>query len=56
MKIIFYSFASTLINLNLAYRFFMLKSDVLELNTIVETKIAEFFEHIFPLRVSVERT
>ena len=32
-----------------AYRFFVLKSDVLERNTIVETKNFEFFEHIYPL-------
>ena len=31
------------------YRFLVLKSDVLESNTIIETKNAEFFEHIFPL-------
>jgi len=35
-----------------AYRFFVLKSDVIEHNTIVETKNVEFFEHIFPLKVS----
>ena len=32
-----------------AYRFLVLKSDVLEYNTIIERKNAEFFEHIFPL-------
>ena len=32
-----------------AYRFLVLKSDVLEYNTIIKTKNAEFFEHIFPL-------
>ena len=32
-----------------AYRFLVLKSDVLESNTSIETKNAEFFEHIFPL-------
>ena len=31
------------------YRFLVLKSDVLECNTIIETKNIEFFEHIFPL-------
>ena len=31
------------------YRFLVLKSDVLECNNIIETKNAEFFEHIFPL-------
>ena len=30
-----------------AYRFLVLKSSVLESNTIIETKNAEFFEHIF---------
>ena len=33
----------------MAYRFLVLKSDVLESNTIIETKNVEFFEHIFPL-------
>ena len=37
---------------NAAYRFLILKSDVIEHNTIVETKNVEFFEHIFPLKVS----
>jgi len=37
---------------NVAYRFFVLKSDVIEHNTIVETKNIEFFEHIFPSKVS----
>ena len=32
-----------------AYRFLVLKSDVLDVNTIIETKNAEFFEHIFSL-------
>jgi hypothetical protein len=32
-----------------AYRFRVLKSDVLDSNTIIETKNIEFFEHIFPL-------
>ena len=32
-----------------AYRFLVLKSDVLESNIIIETKNSEFFEHIFPL-------
>ena len=34
---------------SVAYRFLVLKSDVLECNTIIEIKNAEFFEHIFPL-------
>ena len=36
-------------NNSAAYRFLVLKSDVLECNTIIETKNAYFFEHIFPL-------
>ena len=35
-----------------AYRFLVLKSDVLDSNTIIETKNAEFFEHMFPLKSS----
>ena len=34
---------------SVAYRFLVLKSDVLVSNTIIETKNAEFFEHIYPL-------
>ena len=34
---------------SVAYRFLVLKSDVLECNTIAETKNAEYFKHIFPL-------
>ena len=37
---------------SVAYRFLVLKSDVIEHNTIVETKNIEFSEHIFPLKVS----
>ena len=33
----------------MAYRFLVLKSDVLECNTIIETKNAKYFEQIFPL-------
>lgn len=33
------------------YGFLVLKSDVLDNNTIIETKDAEFFEHIFPLKI-----
>ena len=39
-----------------AYRFLVLKSDVLESNTIIETKNAEFFEHIFPLSEQISHT
>jgi len=35
---------------SVAYRFLVLKSDVLDCNTIMETKNAEFFESIFPLK------
>ena len=35
---------------SVAYRFLVLQSDVLDYNTIVETKNAEFFEHVFPLK------
>ena len=37
---------------NVAYRFLVLNSDIIERNTIVETKNVEFFEHIFPLKVT----
>ena len=40
---------------NAAYRFFVLKSDVLECNTIIETKNVEFFEHVFPLSEKIYR-
>ena len=32
------------------YRFLVLKSDMIECDTIMETKNAEFFEDVFPLR------
>jgi len=35
---------------SIAYRFLVFKSDVIEHNTIVETKNVEFFECIFPLK------
>jgi len=35
-----------------AYKFLVLKSDVIEHNTIVETKNVKFFEYIFSLKVS----
>ncbi|WVZ07142.1 hypothetical protein V8G54_020488 [Vigna mungo] len=35
-----------------AYRFLVVKSNILERNSIIETKNAEFFEHVFPLKVS----
>jgi len=37
---------------NAAYRFLVLKSDVIEHNTIVEIKNIEVFKHIFLLKVS----
>ena len=39
-----------------AYIFLVLKSDVLERNTIILTKNAEFFEHIFPLYEQISHT
>ena len=33
------------------YRFLVLKSDVLDHNSIIETKNAEFFKHIYPLKL-----
>ena len=41
---------------SVAYRFLVLKSDVLECNTIIETKNAESFEHVFPLSGKISRT
>jgi len=38
---------------SVACRFLILNSDIIERNTIVETKNVEFFEHIFPLKSSV---
>jgi len=35
---------------SVVYRFLVLNSDIIERNTIVETKNVEFFEHIFPLK------
>jgi len=37
---------------SVAYRFLVLNSDIIEHNAIVETKSVEFFELIFPLKVS----
>ena len=41
-----------------AYRFLVIRSEnnVMEPNTIVETKNAEFFEHIFPMKISLARS
>ena len=38
---------------SVTYRFLVLKSKVLDCNTIIETKNVDFFEDIFPLRSSV---
>ncbi|KAK3001526.1 hypothetical protein RJ639_020285 [Escallonia herrerae] len=38
-----------------AYRFLVLKSDVLDSNTIIELKDAEFFENVFPLKTKVDK-
>jgi len=35
-----------------AYRFLVFSSEIIERNTIVETINVEFFEHIFPLKVT----
>ena len=43
-------------NNSAAYRFLVLKSDVLESNTIIETKNANFFEQIFPLSEKISQT
>ena len=37
---------------SVAYRFLVLNSEIIERNIIVETKNVEFFEHIFPLKVT----
>ena len=34
---------------SVAYRFLILKSDVLECNIVIEKKNAKFFKHIYPL-------
>ena len=39
-----------------AYRFLVLKSDVLDHNTIIETKNVEFIEHIYPLKEKISHT
>ena len=41
---------------SVAYIFLVLKSNVLECNTIIETKNANFFEHIFPLFEKISHT
>ena len=38
-----------------AYRFLVVKSDVMEHNIIVESKNADFFEHVFPLKSHVDK-
>ena len=43
-------------NNSVAYRFLVLKSYVLESNTIIETKNAKFFEHVFPLSRKISHT
>ena len=49
---IFVGYASN----NATYRFLILKSDVFECNTIIETKNVEFFEHIYPLCDKISQT
>ena len=41
---------------SVTFRFLVLKSDVLECITIIETKNAELFEHIFPLSEKISYT
>jgi len=43
---------------SVAYRFLVTRSDnnAMEPNTIVETKNAEFFEHVFPLKTHVDKS
>lgn len=40
---------------NAAYRFLVIRSEVLEPHTTIETKNAIFFENVFPLKTRVER-
>lgn len=42
-------------NHSATYRLLVLKSDVLEPNTIIETKNVEFFDNIFPLKTKVDK-
>jgi len=35
---------------NVAYRFLVLKNDMLDCNTIIEAKNAKFFKYIYPLK------
>ena len=41
-----------------SYRFLVTRNDnnAMEVNTIVETKNAEFFEHVFPLKTLVNKS
>ncbi|KAK3027782.1 hypothetical protein RJ639_042227 [Escallonia herrerae] len=40
---------------SVAYRFLVLQSDVLDSNTIIESKDAEFFENVLPLKPKVDK-
>jgi len=40
------------VELSVAYKFLVLNNDIIERNTIVDTKNVEFFEHIYPLKSS----
>ena len=41
-----------------SYRFLVTRSDnnIMEVNTIVETKNAEFFEYVFPLKTHIDKS
>ena len=39
-----------------AYRFVVLRSDMLDVNTIIESKNVEFFENVFPLKFSIRKS
>ncbi|KAM1787604.1 hypothetical protein ACFX11_037980 [Malus domestica] len=43
---------------NAAYRFLVIKSElnVIETNTIMETKNADFFENIFPMKLNIDKS
>ena len=41
---------------SVTYRFLVLRSDILNVNTIIESKSAEFFENVFPLKYSIRKS
>ena len=44
------------VNHSAAYIFLVLRNEVLDCNTVIETKNAEFFENIFPLSKKISYT